>query len=591
MKTIQLQHDAKLGYLLPKQLRDIPADLDVTQDCQQLISFRAFKDRSPDVTVKKVHAAKRPLDIYGANSYCFYGLQSDSPLAPLLLWDAAHFLEVGKTLTLIEDVPQESYLDREYFSGALACIERSPTRVTYRKVSRLPAEADDDLDSWTFGLPVGPEDATVLNAVVQRILELDIPNKEILLCGTPGKNFRYFDQVRIVGEDITAPPVQICKKKNRLAQEARYNNLVILHDRVFLPSHFGEMVRRFGPRYPLMTLQSLFFDNRVCLYPRRYSDLGRSVNEMGGGIKGLHRTSQSAVTVAPSTFTELERSGFCFANPIRYNNDISYPTGSLYICRKEVWELCPLDESLLWVEYEDIEHGVRSSKLGVPTRINPHGITQSITSRAVLGSSAYVEVPDGGIASASPNFLSALPKKPLLRMTPAAALSRLQVFADRYVSDESAPPIPTGLKDLGARRWVRLISSVVRHASFSNDLASVRQFISDFEKLVLLDQLPDGLRLEYEQKFLKNPADAKRNFIIDCWPVRSMIKQRTLQTWFFESPREYFHRRALSLPGVLISALGLYRKNGRFFYFTSFKECVRAIHNSTPFDTYAKADS
>ncbi|KJJ97124.1 hypothetical protein UB43_25035 [Pseudomonas sp. 21] len=590
MKTIQLQHDAKLGYLLPKQLRAIPADLDVTQDCEQLISFRAFKDRSPNVTVKKVHAAKRPLDIYGAGSYCFYGLQSDSPLAPLLLWDAAHFLEVGKTLTLVEDVPQESYLDRDYFTGALTCVERSPTRVTYRKVARLPAEADDDLDSWTFGLPVGPEDATVLNAVVQRILELDIPNKEILLCGTPGKNFRYFDQVRIVGEDITAPPVQICKKKNRLAQEARYNNLVILHDRVFLPSHFGEMVRRFGPRYPLMTLQSLFFDNRVCLYPRRYSDLGMSVSEMGGGIKGLHRTSQSAVTVAPSTFTELERSGFCFANPIRYNNDISYPTGSLYICRKEVWECCPLDESLLWVEYEDIEHGIRSSKLGVPTRVNPYGITQTVTSRAVLGSTAFIETANGSIKSASPNNLSLLPKKPLLRMTTAAALARLQQFASKYVTDETAAAIPTGLKEIKARRWVGLISTLIRHSSFRNDLASVRQFISDFEKLVLLDQLPDGLRLEYEQRFLKDPADAKHNFIVDCWPIRSMIKQRTVQTWFFESPQEYFHNRSLSLPGVLLSALSLYRNNGKFFYFTSFRECLRSIHNSTPFDRYARTE-
>ncbi|WP_152226256.1 hypothetical protein [Pseudomonas sp. SCB32] len=589
MKTIQLQHDPKLGYLAPKQLRAIPSDLVLPQGCQRLFSFRQYKGLKPDITVRKLHAATRPLDIYGAGSYCFYGVQSDSPLSALLLWDAVHFLELGQTLTLIEDTPQESYLDREYFTGALSCVERSATRVTYQKTARLPAESDDDLDSWTFGLPVGPEDATVLNAVVQRILELDIPNKEILLCGTPGKNFRYFDQVRIVGEDITAPPVQICKKKNRLAQEARYNNLVILHDRVFLPSHFGEMVRRFGPRYPLMTLQSLFFDNRVCLYPRRYSDLGMSVNEMGGGIRGLHRTSQTAVTVAPSTFTELERSGFCFANPIRYNNDISYPTGSLYICRKEVWALCPLDESLLWVEYEDIEHGIRSSKLGVPTRVNPHGITQTVTSRAVLGSSAFIETANGAIKSASPNYLSLLPKKPLLRMTPAAALARLQQFASKYVTDETAAAIPTGLKNLSARRWVHLISTLIRHSSFPNDLASVRRFISDFEKLVLLDQLPDGLRAEYEQKFLKDPADAKRNFIIDCWPIRSMIRQRTLQTWFFDSPQEYFHGRTSSLPGVLLSALRLYRSNGKFFYFTSFKECVRAIYNSTPFDSYSKA--
>ncbi|OOV89102.1 hypothetical protein [Pseudomonas sp. MF4836] len=589
MKTIQFQHDKKLGYLAPKQLRAIPSDLSFPSNCQHVFSFRQFENGRPDVTVKKLHAAKRPLDIYGAGSYCFYGVQSDSPLNPLLLWDAVHFLEAGQSLTLIEDAPVESYLDRDYFKGALTCTERSATRVTYQKTAKLPAEADDDLDSWTFGIPVGPEDATILNAVVKRILELDIPNKEILLCGRPGENFRYFNQVRIVGEDITAPPVQICKKKNRLAQEARYNNLVILHDRVFLPSHFGEMVRRFGPRYPLMTLQSMFFDNRACLYPRRYSDLGMSVNEMGSGIKGLHRTSQAAVTVAPSTFTELERSGFCFASPIRYNKDISYPTGSLYICRKEVWNRCPLDESLLWVEYEDIEHGIRSSKQGVPTRVNPHGITQTVTSRAVLGGSAYIETANGAIKSASPNYLSLLPKKPLLRMSPAAALNRLQQFASKYVSDETATAIPTGIKDISARHWVRLISTLIQHASLPNDLASVRQFITDFEKLVLLDQLPDGLRAEYEQRFLKNPADAKRNFIVDCWPIRSMIRQRTVQTWFFDSPLEYFHGRVLSLPGVLISALRLYQNNGNFFYFTSLKECVRAIYNSTPFDSYAKA--
>ncbi|MFH7439462.1 hypothetical protein RA269_28935, partial [Pseudomonas syringae pv. tagetis] len=81
-------------------------------------------------------------------------------------------------------------------------------------------ESNDDLDSWTFGITVGPGDATVINAAVKRILEIDILHKELLLCGTPGSNFAYFDKVGIVGEDITAPPVQIGKKKNRLALEA-----------------------------------------------------------------------------------------------------------------------------------------------------------------------------------------------------------------------------------------------------------------------------------------------------------------------------------------------------------------------------------
>ncbi|OWP52970.1 hypothetical protein [Pseudomonas nitroreducens] len=588
MKTIQFQHDPKLGYLTPKRLRALPKDLSVPVGCQRLFSFRRSEQRRPDATVSKLHAAKRPLDIYGAGSYCFYCVQSDSPLAPLLLWDAVHFLEQGNTLTLIEDAPMESYLDRDYFKGALTCIERSPTRVTYRKTASLPAQSDDDLDSWTFGLPVGPEDATVLNAVVQRILELDIPNKEILLCGIPGKNFRYFDNVRIVGEDITAPPVQICKKKNRLAQEARYNNLVILHDRVFLPSHFGEIVRRFGPRYPLMTLQSMFFDNVRNMSPRRYSDYGMAMGSIGQGMKGLHRTVDAAVSIAPALFAEIERTGFCFASPMRYAKDLSYPTGSLYICRKEVWNACPLDESLLWAEFEDIEHGIRASQAGVPTRVNPYGITQSVTSRALLGVESPVESINGRYVATGPSLLSFLRKKPLLRFSAEEALIRLQRFAQKYVAVDTSVHIPTGLKIITSRAWLKLVDQVVQNCSFGNDLDSVLAFIKDYEKWVLLDQLPNTMVEAIAFGFLENPQVAKRNLVYGSSEFRNMLRQRPMQSWFFRTLSDYFHPRALTLPGTLMSAVSLYRRNGGVFYFPGFFDCVRSIHNSTPFRSYVE---
>jgi hypothetical protein len=588
MKTIQLQHDPKLGYLAPQQLRALPADLSLPPDCQQLFSFRRYDDCLPDITVKKLHAAKRPLDIYGSGSYCFYGVQSDSPLSPLLLWDAAHFLEPGQSLTLIEDAPIESYLDREYFKGVFTCTERSKTRITYRKTAKLPAETDDDLDSWTFGLPVGPEDATVLNAVVQRILELDIPNKEILLCGTPGANFRYLDQVRIVGEDITAPPVQICKKKNRLAQEARYNNLVILHDRVFLPLHFGEMVRRFGPRYPLMTLQSMFFDNVRNVGPRRYSDYAMAMGSIAQGLKGLHRHSEAAVSIAPALFAEVERTGFCFASPMRYAKDLSYPTGSLYLCRKEVWQAFPLDESLLWAEFEDIEHGIRCSKGGVPTRVNPFGITQSVTSRALLGVPSPVESVSGKYNTTGPALSSLLQKKPLLRFSADDALIRLQQFALKYVAADAGLSIPTGLKKLSSRGWLKLVDQVVQNSSFGNDLDSVRQFIKDYEKWVLLDQLPNTIIESITLDFLVDPVAAKRNLVYGSSEFRNMLRQRPFQSWFYERLEDYFHPRALAVPGILLSAIWLYWRNGSVFYFSGFRDCFTSIYNSTPFRSYVE---
>lgn len=588
MKMTQLQHHPRLGYTASHRLRDLPAELALPHECACLVSFRKHPSQAPDVIIRKLHAAQRPLSLFGDGSYCFYGVQSDSPLAPLLLWDAAHFLNVGETITLIEDTPVESYLDREYFTGSLKAIARSPLSVTYKKVSTLLAQTDDDLEGWTFGIPVGPEDATVLNAIVQRILEIDLPHKEILLCGRPGSNFAYFNEVRIVGEDIPAPPVQICKKKNRLAQEARYSNLVILHDRVFLPRHFGEMVRRFGPRYPLMTLQSMFFDNRLSFHPRRYSDCCVAMGEIAQGLQGLHRTNGKPVMIAPSIFPDVERTGLPYANPMRYSKDQTYPTGSLYICRKAVWNAWPLDEALYWSEYEDVEHGIRVSRAGIPGRVNPYGITQAITSRAALGGEVLVESISGGLKRNGPVNLSILNKKPLLRIPIGTALARLRQFETKYAFDPAILVTPTGLSRMGARQWVTLINTVVQRSTFPNDIEAVRTFIADLEKWVLFDILPAVRKEALIERFMSDPSRTKQTLITQSPEVRNMLCQRVSQTWFATDPKDFFHSEHLSLPGILISAIAVYRDKHQLFYFDSFAATVRAIYNSTPFTRYTR---
>jgi len=588
MKTTHLQHLPRLGYVCASELRTLPAELILPHECSNLISFRQHPSRKPDAVVKKLHAAKRPTSMYGPGSYCFYGVQNDSPLAPLLLWDAAHFLEVGEKITVIEETPTECYLDRDYFLGSLSVVARSPLSITYEKVSTLGGQTDNDLDSWTFGIPVGPEDATVLNAVVKRILEIDIPNKEILLCGTPGSNFAYFADVRIIGEDIPAPPVQICKKKNRLALEAKYSNLVILHDRVFLPKHFGEMIRRFGPHYPLMTLQSMFFDNRACMHPRRYSDHGMAMGEIAQGMRGLHRNSGQSEMIAPAIFEAIEQTGFAFANCMRYSKDAGYPTGSLYICRKEVWNAYPLDESLYWVEFEDIEHGLRASKAGIPCRLNPFGITQSITSRPLLGEEALAETVNGSFKAFGPCKGSTLRKKPLIRISIQTALAKLHQFETKYVVNPATAKTPVGRRTISARSWVELINDVIQRATFRNDIDAVREFISDFERLVLLDQLSTMTRAHLVQRFFIDPKNAKQALITDSGEIRNMLRQRPHQTWFASAPDEFFHHKLFSLPGIIISAYRTYRSSSQIFYFGSFGAAVKAIYNSTPFTSYTK---
>jgi len=589
MKYTYLKHDRRLRYAKANALRLLPEDVQVRYGCDRLVSFRKLPGRrKPDDLVKKLHAAMRPMGIYSGNAICFYAVETDSPLAALLLWDAVHFMEVGQKITLVEDVSRGFYLDRDYFCQGLKVLHRTTTEVTYEKVAKFAAEGDDDLDNWTFGIPVGPEDATILNAVVKRILELDIPNKEILLCGRPGDNFAYFDKVRIVGEDITAPPVQICKKKNRLVQEATYNNLAILHDRIFLPSHFGKMVRRFGPRYPLMSMQSMIFDDRVCMHPRRYSDYGMATGELAHGLKGLHRCSGAAVSVAPSVFVELERTGFFFTSPMRYHLDCNYPTGSFYICRKEVWNSFALDESLTWIEFEDIEHAFRASKGGVPCRLNPHGINQTITSRPLLGLPTHVEGVSGRLTPMIPVSFTVFPRKPLFKVSMETALKKLSQFAGKYHSASMDGFFVTGKKEVGSLAWLGLVNLVIQQASFPNTYSDVRDFIDDYEKYLLLDQLTLGQKELIRNRFMDDPQEAKKNMIMTSFEVRNMICQRPLGGWFYKRLDEYFHGRKRSLFGIIFTAIILYCRNGRIFYFESIFAAVRDIYNSTPFKSYIK---
>jgi len=590
MQFTYLMHDKRLCYSQANRLRPLPENVQARYDCDRLVSFRCLPGRrKPDHTVKKLHAAMRPLGIYNGNSICFYGVQSDSPLAPLLLWDAVHFMEIGQKIALVEDTPMPSYLDREYFSRGLKRVHGEDNVAVYEKFATLPAEGDDDLDHWTFGIPVGPEDATVLNAVVKRILELDIPHKEILLCGRPGENFAYFDQVRIVGEDIPAPPVQICKKKNRLAEEAKYNNLVILHDRVFLPRHFGEMVRRFGPRYPLVSMQSLYFDNRLCMHPRRYSDFGIKFGELSHGLTGLHRHSGKASSIAPAMFSELEHVGFGFANPMRYHLDSSYVTGSMCISRKEVWNMFPQDEALLWIEFEDIEHSLRASEGGVPCRVNPHGISQTITSRPLLNGAVPVENINGKITQREPKYLSFFAKKPLFKISQEIAWRKLRKFSEKYISKPLDLLIPVGEREISPIAWISLLNLLVQQASFPNTSSAVKEFINDYEKMLIFDQIPYGTKEAILGSFQENHLGAKRDLIFrNAVLLQNMLYQRPLRSWFCMDIHDYFHSCAYSWPGILFSAAKLCIKNGDFFYFKSIFSAIRCIYNSTPFESYLR---
>lgn len=597
MPIIQLRHFKKLGYAATtkRSLPTLPLDIGTTAKTAAVITFRPMASGRPDQVRKDMHACVRLTDLPDTD-LVFYGIQTDSPLAPLLIWDAAHQLAVGRAVTFLGDFAESTYLEREYFRGSFVVERKDAQGAVLRKIAMLPVEKEAGLDRWTFGIPVGPDDATLLNVTVKRILELDVPEKEIVLCGRPGANFKYWDKVRIVGEDITAPPVKICAKKNRLAQEAKYENLCIIHDRVFLPYRFYSAVKKFGDHFPLTAFQSIFFDDLYNLVPRRYSDFGTAPKVAAQATLGLMRDNDTskANPYAPTVFPITEGAGFFAGNALRHSES-HYPTGSLYLCKRSVWLQCPQDETLFWTEFEDLEQANRAAKMGIPSRVNPHGFTQSLISRPLLSlaGATHYEMLNGGFKPyRAPLEALPLPRKPLIKMTESQGQQNLIRFAHKYVPSHVALPISAG-STLTSRVRLKTIIQILHavRVPFRNN--AIRTMLNDYEKLLVGDQLPYAWVESAVDRCLIQGDDIKKFLAGSDSQFLNQISQRPDRSIFAKSLTDYLPRRSISLYfGSLLSAIVItLLKRKLFFFEAGFISLYRDIIQNTPFKNYASEES
>lgn len=106
---------------------------------------------------------------------------------------------------------------------------------------------NDSINAWSFGIVSdGKKNKEVLN-IVESIKNFNIPNYEVLICG-PSPSSNLPENIKVLDDkdlyfDIRFP---ISKKKNKIIEKASFNNLVILHDRFFLPSDWFEKMKAYG---------------------------------------------------------------------------------------------------------------------------------------------------------------------------------------------------------------------------------------------------------------------------------------------------------------------------------------------------------
>lgn len=193
--------------------------------------------------------------------------------------------------------------------------------------SSLPP--DDHIDRWSFGIVSdGRKNDRILN-IIHQIKNFNIPVYEILICG-PSPSSSLPEYVKVLDDsdlynDVRTP---ISKKKNRIIQQARYNNLVIIHDRISFHDQWYSKMIEHGNYFDQMCMRILDESSRL----RRIQDWMEIFHDI----------------------TLFEHSSAKEMSYTDWSKHI-YVNGGALIIKKHIIEEVLLNPNLHWGEMEDVD--------------------------------------------------------------------------------------------------------------------------------------------------------------------------------------------------------------------------------------------
>ena len=577
-KYILLKHNKRLKNNHPAQRGDFDFD-SIISERLKIYTFSPLNDflQQKEKQTIIIDATTRFTDNDNSD-VAIVDFQSSSPLYANIIWDLAHQLQIGNRIFVIEKNSHGCILDAEYYSDSFELIENNNNYKTYQKKSHLKIEKNRGLTSWSFCIPVGPEEPTALNCCVKRILELNIDDLEIILCGRPHENFRYFDNVKIVGEDIPAPPVHITKKKNELVKSATKDNVCILHDRVLLPSDFIQAVNNFGDMFPFVGFQSIYFADYHNLIPRRYSD-----------FNVLHKkfnTYQRGDTVDKTELSyAFSKYGCSYQHCQQSDFGLQYLTGSLYICKRALWEYCPQNESYYWDEFEDVEFGLRASKKGIPSIINPYAFTQSINARSIIHFYGSIQAKTicGKVKSARSitEIIPFLRRKPIFRVTDDIARRKFFDFAKKYnVGDDVIRKINT--IPLSGNNRYKLIFDIVMKSEIKNWQADL--YVNDFFKMLLHEDINISFKTKIIESFKKTSGSYNKKMTLLRHPfLLNQVSNSFSQNAYMKKADDLLvYRKEISNLNSYLTAFGIKYFSKTFYFKLSVAQISKMITDTTP---------
>ena len=184
---------------------------------------------------------------------------------------------------------------------------------------------------FTFGIITSEYHPYTFNRIFESIaLDESYDDIEIIVVG--GKETRTWEHYRFISFDETKKDKWITRKKNIITAEAKYDNIVYMHDYVTLECGWFKGMEKFGENFDICMTKIYNADGT------RFRDWTLWGDDL---VEAKVFPYKHGNYLLPYDITHLTRH--------------MYISGAYWIAKKSVMERFPLDESLSWGESEDVK--------------------------------------------------------------------------------------------------------------------------------------------------------------------------------------------------------------------------------------------
>jgi hypothetical protein len=215
---------------------------------------------------------------------------------------------------------------------------------------------------FTFGIITsGQWDGDVLT-MIYSIIRNNIPNYEIIIVGNT--KIMETDRIRVIEFDETIKSGWITRKKNLIALNAKYENIVLMHDYIMLADDWYSGFLKYGNDFEwcitkIITVEGYRFRDYT-LFP--------------SGLEQFN-ISYSPAKDIDDYFNYHCLLPYDFENTIQ-TNKYMYISGAYYVIKRNIAITHLLDENLTHCGGEDVEYSKRLHQHGIIIKCNPYSCVQ-----------------------------------------------------------------------------------------------------------------------------------------------------------------------------------------------------------------------